>query len=147
VFEAYAQLGRGKDHAKFQPVCSIGYKYYPDIKIDNSKFTSESQIDEIIAKDHTKSFKKVNGKLVLIDEYWRGADFTESITRYAPPGAIKLDYVPNRFIFSMEGSGVLPLKDILNKAVEIFLEKLDEFEDQLKNVEIVQVPEYKYKLK
>ena len=27
VFEAYAQLGIGMDHAKFQPVCSVGYKY------------------------------------------------------------------------------------------------------------------------
>ena len=29
VFEAYAQLGEGKDHAKFQSVCSVNYTIFP----------------------------------------------------------------------------------------------------------------------
>ncbi|MHA1720137.1 MAG: DNA-directed RNA polymerase subunit D [Promethearchaeota archaeon] len=136
VFEAYAQLGIGMDHAKFQPVCSVGYKYFPDVKIDNSKFTSEEQIDEVIKHDHTKLFRKVKGKLELIDDYWKGPDFTGSCEKYAPPGAIKIDYVPNKFVFTIEGTGALPIKEILSKAVEIFLEKIDEFEEQLKTVVI-----------
>jgi len=137
VFEAYAQLGIGMDHAKFQPVCSVGYKYFPDVKIDNSKLT-DSQIDEIIKHDHTKLFKKIDGKLTLVEEYWKGPDFTGSAEKYAPLGAIKIDYIPNKFVFTIEGTGALPIKEILSKAVEIFLEKLDEFEDQLKKVVITQ---------
>ncbi|MHA1512175.1 MAG: DNA-directed RNA polymerase subunit D [Promethearchaeota archaeon] len=137
VFEAYAQLGIGMDHAKFQPVCSVGYKYFPDIKIDNSKLT-ETIIDDIIKHDHTKIFKKVDGKLTLIDKYWKGPDLTGSAEKYAPPGAIKENFVPNKYIFTIEATGALPIKEILSKAIEIFLEKLDEFEDQLKKVVITQ---------
>ncbi len=139
VFEAYAQLGIGMDHAKFQPVCSVGYKYFPDVKIDNSKFKSEEQIDEVIKHDHTKLFIKKDGKLALIEKYWKGPDFTGSAEKYAPTGAITVNYVPNKFIFTIEGTGSLPIKEILSKAVEIFLEKLDEFDDQLKKVVITQI--------
>jgi len=138
VFEAYAQLGIGMDHAKFQPVCSVGYKYFPDVKIDNSKLT-ESDVDEVIKHDHTKLFIKKDGKLALINNYWKGQDFTGSAERYVPHGAIKVDYVPNKFIFTIEATGALPIKEILSKAIEIFLEKLDEFEDQLKKVVITQI--------
>ncbi|QEE15765.1 DNA-directed RNA polymerase subunit D [Promethearchaeum syntrophicum] len=137
VFEAYAQLGIGMDHAKFQPVCSVGYKYFPDVKIDNSKMT-EADIDNVIKHDHTKLFTKVDGKLAMVDKYWNGPDFTGSGEKYAPAGAIKVDYVPNKFIFTIEATGALPIKEILSKAIEIFLEKLDEFEDQLKKVVITQ---------
>ncbi|RLI63459.1 MAG: DNA-directed RNA polymerase subunit D [Promethearchaeia archaeon] len=136
VFEAFAQLGRGKDHAKFQPVCSIGYKYFPKITIDNSKFKDESEIDEFLLKDHTKSFKKEDRKLVLVKDYWKGPDFTDSIAHHAPPGAIKFDFESNKFVFTVEGTGSLPLKEVFSKAIEIFIEKLDEFEEQLKSVEI-----------
>ncbi len=136
VFEAYAQLGRGKDHAKFQPVCSIGYKYFPKVTIDNSKFSSEEEIDDFLLKDHTKLFEKVDGKLTLIKDYWKGPDFTDSIANHAPPGAITIEFEPNKFVFTVEGTGSLPLKEIFTKAIEIFLEKLDEFEDQLKSVSI-----------
>ena len=137
VFEAYAQLGIGMDHAKFQPVCSVGYKYFPDVKIDNSKLT-EADVDEVIKHDHTKIFTKVDEKLALVDKYWKGPDFTGSGEKYAPAGAIKVDYVPNKFIFTIEATGALPIKEILGKAIEIFLEKLDEFEDQLKKVVVTQ---------
>lgn len=34
ILEAAAQLGKGSDHAKWQTVCGIGYKYHPVIKIN-----------------------------------------------------------------------------------------------------------------
>jgi DNA-directed RNA polymerase subunit D len=144
VFEAYAQLGIGKDHAKFQPVCSIGYKYYPDIIIDNTKFSSEDEIDEVISKDHTQLFQKVDGKLTLKDNYWHGTDFTGACEKYSPLGAVKINYIPNKFIFTVEGTGALPLKEIFSKSVEIFLEKLNEVEDQMSEIEITAKQPVKY---
>ncbi len=144
VFEAYAQLGRGSEHAKFQPVCSIGYKYYPDVVIDHSLFSSEDEIDEVVRKDHTKLFQKVDGKLSLIENYWQGPDFTGSCEKYCPTGAIKVSYIPNKFVFTVEGSGSVPLKDVFSKGVEVFLEKVDEFEDQLSDLEITQKIPAKY---
>ena len=139
VFEAYAQLGQGKDHAKFQPVCSIGYKYFPKVTIDNSKFASEAQIDEFLQKDHTKLFAKKDGKLVSVKDYWRGPDYTDSVAHLAPTGTITIEFEPNKFVFNVEGTGALPLKEIFARAVEVFLEKLDEIEDQLRTDEIDQI--------
>ncbi len=136
VFEAYAQLGQGKDHAKFQPVCSIGYKYYPKVTVDNSKFTSEAQIDEFLKKEHTKLFVKKDGKLATVKDYWKGPDYTDSIASLAPNGAITIEFVPNKFIFTVEGTGALPLKEVFTRATEVFLEKLEEFEEQLKTVPV-----------
>lgn len=139
VFEAYAQLGRGKDHAKFQPVCSVGYKYFPKVTIDNSKFSSEEEIDTFLMKDHTKLFTKENGKLGIVKDYWQGPDFTDSIMGLAPPGAIVIEFVPNKYVFTVEGSGALPLKEVFTRATEVFLEKLDELEEQLKSTKIEKI--------
>jgi DNA-directed RNA polymerase subunit D len=142
VFEAYATLGRGKKHAKFQPVCSIGYKYFPDVKIDHSKFSDDpkerkEQVQRVVEKDHTKMLIEKDGKLALVKDYWQvDGDFTHIVEKYAPEGGLKINYVPNKVIFSLEGSGALEPKEICLKAVEVFLEKLDEFEDQLHSLDI-----------
>ncbi|MHA1584620.1 MAG: DNA-directed RNA polymerase subunit D [Promethearchaeota archaeon] len=144
VFEAYAQLGLGKDHAKFQPVSSVGYKYYPKVTIDNSKFSSDpderkEQLREFIQRDHTKLFFVEDDELKLVDNYYQGGDFTESCEKYAPKGAVKLEFIPNKFVFTVEGTGALPLKEVLSKATEVFLEKLDEFDEELKDASIDQI--------
>ncbi len=141
VLEAYAQLGRGKDHAKYQPVCSIGYKYYPDVKIDLSKFSKDpeerqKQFELLISKDQTNLFTIQDGELSLVENYWQGPDFTHALEKFAPAGGITIDDVPNKFVFTVEATGALPLKDIFKVAVDVFLEKLDEFEDQLRTVPI-----------
>src|SRR5512136_1933520 len=35
--EAYAKLGKGKAHAKWQPVCVCAYKYYPRIEVPDKE--------------------------------------------------------------------------------------------------------------
>jgi DNA-directed RNA polymerase subunit D len=152
VFEAYAQLGQGKDHAKFQPVSSVGYKYYPDVKIDNSVFSKDAakrqeEMEKMLKRDFTHLFFIKDGKLAIEKDYWKSHfDFTRSIEGYGPPGAVKIDFVPNKFIFTVEGTGALPITEILKRAVEIFLEKCDEFEEQLREVIVMQKdplePEY-----
>ncbi|MHA2000706.1 MAG: hypothetical protein ACTSVU_01285 [Promethearchaeota archaeon] len=45
---------------------------------------------------------------------------------------MKLEFIPNKLVFSVEGTGALPLKEVLFKATEVFLEKRDEFDEELK---------------
>jgi DNA-directed RNA polymerase subunit D len=35
--EAYARLGKGKNHAKWQPVSACAYKYFPKIEVSSEK--------------------------------------------------------------------------------------------------------------
>ena len=76
--------------------------------------------------------------MALIDNYWQGPDFTSSFEKFAPEGAIRVNSVPNKCVFTVEGSGALPIKDSFKVAIDVFLEKLDEFDDQLKNLKIEQ---------
>ncbi len=138
VLEAYARLGRGKDHVKHQPVCGIGYCYYPKITIDNSKFESEDQIDEIVTKDHCKIFEKKDGELVLKDDYWQRADLIGSSTRYASEGAIKEESEPGKFIFTIEGTGALPLAEVLETGCNIFLEKIEELDNFIGKTKVIE---------
>ena len=136
VFEAYAQLGKGEDHAKFQPICAIGYKYYPEIKIAAEKIKDEETIQTVINKCHHKCYRNNVGKLELVEDWWKNCTLCEVCQKMAPEGAIKVGFIPNRFVFTVEGTGALPIKDVLNKAIEIFLAKVDEFDEQLKKVKI-----------
>ncbi len=141
IFEAYAQLGRGKEHVKFQPVSSIGYCYYPKITIDNSKFESEEQIDLVIKRDHCNVLKKEDGKLQLKDDYWKYADLIRSLTNDTPDGAIKEEAEPNKFIFTIEGTGALPLKEVLEVGLDLFIEKVDEIDNFINKTKVIEKEE------
>ena len=57
--EAYARLGRGKVHAKWQPVSMCAYKYYPKITLPkrNAKNAENAQKFAPRKCTHTKMKK------------------------------------------------------------------------------------------
>lgn len=142
VFEAYAQLGQGKDHAKFQPVSTVGFKYYPDVKIIQEKFQDKEQMKVVAAKCHAHVMKVENDKLVLDQDYWKKCDLCDACKKHAPKEAIKVGFIPEKFIFSLEGTGALPIQQILEKAAAVFSEKLEEFDARLKDLKIYARPQY-----
>ena len=96
-------------------------------------------MEEVLKRDFTHLFGIKDGKLTVEKDYWKShTDFTGSIEKYGPPGAVKVNYTPNKYIFTVEGTGALPIGEILKRAVEIFLEKCEEFEEQLREVIVTQ---------
>lgn len=138
TFEAFALLGRAKNHAKFQSVAAIGYKFYPKIKIDENK--CKKCVQKCIASKYCPKYLFKVGTEVsspkLIPDFWKYCDLCESCSRECPEGAINVEYDDNKFIFSIESDGVLPLDTIMKKGWEIFKEKIDDFKDQLEKLEI-----------
>ncbi|MHA1819234.1 MAG: DNA-directed RNA polymerase subunit D [Promethearchaeota archaeon] len=136
VFEAIAKLGRGSDHAKFQPVSTIGFGYFPDVQLDNSKCTNCS--DPCIASRRCpqRLIDFSSGRAELIDDYWKECSICESCQKYCPEKAFKVGYVPNKYIFTVEGTGALPIKEILLKATDILIEKIEEFESNVNDKEL-----------
>ncbi len=138
TFEAFAVLGRAKDHAKFQSVAAIAYKFYPKIEIDERK--CEKCTQKCIALKYCSKelfeveIEESNPK--LIPDFWKHCNLCEACYRECPEGAIKVEWDDNKFIFSIESDGVLPFDTLLNKSWEIFREKIDDFKEQLKNLEI-----------
>lgn len=131
VFEAYAQLGIGKNHAKFQPVSTIGYKFMPDVHIFLDKFANVEQMEKVAKMCPVKVFTIEQGKLKLVNDYWKKCTMCADCEKYSPAGAISVEKINNKFLFTLEGTGSLSIRNVLEKALEIFMEMLDEFDEKM----------------
>lgn len=127
-FEATAVLGLGKDHTKW----SAGHVYFqnvPQIKIIKQPKDSQKIVD-ICPK---KIFENKSGKLGVIDKKINDCDLCESCTQInGEEGAIEVKGIESDFIFTIESWGQLSPKEMIEKAVETFDEKLEEFKGLLK---------------
>ncbi|MFX1488819.1 MAG: DNA-directed RNA polymerase subunit D [Promethearchaeota archaeon] len=137
IFEAYAILGKAKDHVKWQAVSNIFYRFYPEIDYDPSKCKGcqEKCIASRMCPERLYEFSNNNAP-ILIEDYWKTCTLCKSCEDNCPEQAIKVTSKENTYIFSIESDGVLPFSDILKKTFEIFLEKIDEFVENLENIEV-----------
>ncbi|MCP4761771.1 MAG: DNA-directed RNA polymerase subunit D [archaeon] len=135
-FEAYARLGIGKEHAKWQPVSTVGFGYYPEIKIKNSscKKCEDPCIASRRCPERLIDFS--TGKAVLIKDFQHECTICASCSKYCPQEAIEVSSTPNKFVFSVEGTGALPIKEILQRALDELVEKVEEFEGNIKDKEL-----------
>ena len=126
--EAYAKLGRGKEHAKWQPVSACTYRYMPEIELDSERCDACGDCVNICSR---KVLEKSGDKIVI-------ANLLECVlckdcVRVCPkdPPAIKVNGNQNSFIFYIESTGVLPIERIISEALKIYEKKCSEFLDQL----------------
>ena len=122
--EATAILGRGKEHAKWSP----GHAYYTndaDLEINNSSDFIESYKTmyppEIFKNDKIDKQEIIKNGLV---------DAVDGIN----DDIIKVNYNPNKFIFTVESWGQLSPKEMLDEAVKLMLEKFDDFSSKVKEL-------------
>lgn len=126
---ATAQLGTGKEHAKWQTVSGAGYKYYPEIKINKNKCDGCGECVKLCPKNVlTLKDKKVEIK--NIEE----CSLCKSCEEICPSGAIKVKGDDSRFIFRFETDGSLTAKKALETALKIMEEKCSDFEEKIKKV-------------
>jgi DNA-directed RNA polymerase subunit D len=133
--EAYAKLGKGMTHAKWQPVSSCIYRYVPVVKIDQTKCDSCGKCVDICPK---KVFEKNGNKVKVANEIEciLCEDCVEACDKN--PSAIKVDKKKNAFIFYIESTGALPVERIFSESLKIYDEKCSDFMNQM--VAILNVP-------
>ncbi len=136
--EAYAKLGRGKEHAKWQPVSACTYRYMPEIELDPKRCDACGDCVNICPR---RVLEKSGDEIVI-------ANLLECVlckdcVRICPkdPPAIKVNGNQNSFIFYIESTGVLPIERIISEALKIYEKKYSEFLDQL--LVKIDVPEKK----
>ncbi|TFG19027.1 MAG: DNA-directed RNA polymerase subunit D [Promethearchaeota archaeon] len=135
VFEAFARLGEGRDHAKWQPG-QIGFGYTPDVKIDSTK-CAKCPDQCIAARRCPEELIEFSGnKAKLIKDYWHTCSLCEECLRNCPQEAIAVGSKPNSYIFTIESSGAITIKEIITRAMVVFQEKIDEFLGHLENKEL-----------
>ena len=127
--EAYARLGKGKVHAKWQPVCVSAYKYYPKIEVP-AKGCDDCQKCADICSKKVLAMKgnKIDVRALLACNLCM--DCVEACPK--KDDGIKVEWEKNAFIMNIESTGVLPPERILQEATKILDKQLKEFEDQIK---------------
>jgi DNA-directed RNA polymerase subunit D len=131
--EAYARLGKGKVHAKWQPVSMCAYKYYPKIEISTKDCGDcGAKCVEICPKKVlNQKENKVEVRELLACNLCM--DCVEACPKEPKP--IKVGWEKNAFIMNIESTGALPPERVLQEATKILGEQLTEFEEQLKEIE------------
>ena len=125
--EATAVLGRGKDHMKWSP-CHVWYKYKPNVEITGEVKNPEA----IIEVDHNNIFEIKDRKLVVNKDRVLECDL--SIDFSSIDKNVKVTASDTDFVFYVESFGQLSCKEIVNTAIDMLDEQLDEFVEELKKV-------------
>jgi len=127
--EAYARLGKGKNHAKWQPVSMCTYKYFPKIEISSKRCDACGKCVEICP---TNVLTKNDNRIEIRDLL--ACNLCQDCVDICPqnPPALEVKWEKDRFIFGLESTGALPPERIMMEATKILDEQLEEIGSQIK---------------
>ena len=133
-----AKKGTGKIHAKWSPVATCQMRKEPIVWIDSDKINKDLSVDK--RKDFVKScprsvykFNEMRNaveiedadKCILCIECVRFAQ-AEGLER-----AVKIGERDEKFVFTVESTGVLPPEEIVRRALEILMQKLKTLSEEM----------------
>jgi len=128
--ETYARLGKGKKHAKWQPVSVCAYKYFPKVKIDAKLCGSCGKCVEVCPKRVLTTAE--NGKKLELRNVIE-CTVCEDCVDVCPtsPPAVEVSWDKDVFVLDVESTGVLPVERILFEALKSLDKKAASFLEQL----------------
>jgi len=133
--EAYARLGRGQQHAKWQPVSVSVYKYMPTVKISAKACDGCGECVEACSKG-VLELKNEKVKVVNLLDCTLCMECVKVCPLKEP--AITVSGDNTSFIFLVESTGCLPVSRIILEATKILEKKISEFEDKVKTIGVIQ---------
>ena len=128
-FEAYARLGKGKKHAKWQPVSMCVYTHLPEIKIDTKNCDECGKCVKICPEAiFVKTSDGIKTQNVL--DCTLCMDCVDACSKN--PKAVEVTWDKGAFIFKIESTGALKVEQIVTEAAKILDQKIKDFSEQLK---------------
>ncbi len=121
VVEAYARLGVGQDHAKWQPVSTMAYKMIPSVKVDTDKCDG---CKECVTACFRKVFEMQKEKAVVVDEL--NCTLCNLCVETCDVQAITVTYDENSFLVTIESTGAIPPEKIIEKSFDVFRKKYED---------------------
>lgn len=128
--EAYARLGKGEKHAKWQPASVCTYRHFPKVKINEKECDSCGKCVDICPK-RVLSISEGGKKLELsnVIECTACKDCVDVCPK-SPP-AVEVAWDKDVFVIDVESSGALPVERIVLEAVKILDRKFESFLERL----------------
>ena len=121
VVEAYARLGVGLDHAKWQPVSTMAYKMIPHVEVDTKKCDG---CKDCVSACFRRVFEMQNDKAVVVNEI--DCTMCNLCVETCDVQAITVTYDENSFIVTIESTGAAPPEIIFEKGLDVFRKKYEE---------------------
>jgi len=128
--EAYARLGKGQKHAKWQPVSVCAYKHFPKVKINEKECDSCGKCVNICPKrviSISEGGKKLELRKVIDCTVCRDC---VDVCPKSPP-AVEVSWDKDVFVLDVESTGALPVERIVNEAIKILDRKFESFFEHL----------------
>lgn len=116
--EADAVIDRGKDHAKHQGGVAVGYRHLQRVEVDGDLPEFEEQESRII-----RGVIEDDGELVPTSE------FDHDLSNRYPDKQVRVEDVPNAFVFHVETDGSFTVEDLVTRAAETIAARAIELED------------------
>jgi DNA-directed RNA polymerase subunit D len=136
VIEARAHLSTGREHAKWQPITTCGYKNYPVITIDEHCDACGMCVDEcprgVLGIE--------DGKAVVLEGHLEDCSLCRLCERaclsasIGAESSIRVNADPTRFIFSVEGDGSIPVVEVVSTALANLKKRTTDLETILSDV-------------
>ena len=130
--EAYARLGIGKIHAKWQPVSTAIYQHVAEISVDEKRCIACAKCVEACPR----GMLSLEGGKVSLGEIY-ACTLCGECAEACPeqPPAITQGFKADTFLFTVESTGCLPPERIVSEAGNVLTSKLDEFTEKIRRGE------------
>jgi len=119
--EVYARLGRGIEHAKWQPVSACAYKYLPKITLNPENLANSEEVMRICP---TRVYSSNSDQKLTVRDEMACTLCMDCVEKAVPvdtkkPFPVKVEGDENSFIFYVESTGALPTKRVVTEAAKI----------------------------
>ena len=130
--EAYARLGTGKIHAKWQPVSEAIYQHIAEIEVDDERCDACAECLKACPRD---VFLVEEGKLIVVDVH--ACTLCGDCVKACPvePPALTQGVSADAYLFTVESTGCLPPGKIVSEAGRMLISKIDELSDKIEKGE------------
>ncbi len=129
--EAYARLGRGKEHIKWSPVSVAVHKYVPKI-IVNQRLCQGDDCLKCVEACPKEVFTFESGEIKVRSDKLLDCTMCKVCEKICPSGAVKVDREEDEFILTLELTGALTARNVLLESVKILEKKLNDFVETLR---------------
>jgi DNA-directed RNA polymerase subunit D len=127
---ATAELGTGKQHAKWQAAIGAGYRYFAKIELDHAKCDLGGSCVRVCPKG---VLAKEDKKIVV--KHPEKCNLCGGCMEVCDAGVIKVVPIPTKLLFRFETDGSIPAKEVLTRGLKMLEERFEALREQISTLE------------